>query len=146
MERDYPHCVMTINALKMINLRPRNRTGGDCVVLALTFITGHSYSDVEDVIKLHHSRYMAPEGTRAHGVFTRSLFKDEFTILGHKLTRVPAPPIQNRIWSFKQLNPKGTFLVCIPRHALVIKDGEQFDAIDSDVDKPVEEAWAVEKI
>jgi len=136
---------MTINALKTLNLRPRNRTGGDCVVLALTFITGASYMDVEDVIKQHHSRYMKPESTRAHGVFTEQLFKDEFTIFGYKLTKLDDSVMNHRLWSFIKDHQNGTFFVKIYGHALVVKDGQQYDRADSSVNCPVLAAWIVTK-
>lgn len=135
---------MTINALKMINLRPRNRKGGDCVVLALTFITKAEYAEVEDLIKRHHSRYMAPEGLKAHGVYIEKVFKDHFEIFGYHLHRMHIPN-NHTIQSFINWNPKGTFLVCIPHHALVIQDGQQYDAADSRVNSPVESVWMLTK-
>lgn len=136
---------MTINALKMQNLRPRNRTGGDCVVLALTFLTGSSYSDVEDLIKEHHSRYMSPTGTRARGVFTEDVLRDRFDIFGYRLIKVEQP-ITHRIYSFARANPTGTYLLRINHHALVIHNGQQFDACDSSINSPVLGVWKAEKV
>lgn len=159
---------MTLNALQMLNLRPRNRSGGDCVVLALTFATGLPYDDVEDYIRNCHSRYMAPTGTKAHGVCTHSVFKNEFTILTHKLVKVydsyralcdwaaahPMRQVSARGWNcepqpdftvadFIQQNPIGTFIVTIKRHAFVVKDGKQFDGCDTKLSAGVENVWKV---
>ena len=135
---------MTINALTIRNLRPRNRTGGDCVVLALTFITGAPYADVEDYIKQRHSRYQTPEGTRAYGVHTDKLFKDEFVIFGYRLTRFDTQAFS--LGSFIDFHPTGTFFICIPSHALTVKDGQIFDGNDSSPRNHIKQVWKVEKV
>jgi hypothetical protein len=135
---------MTINALQMVNLRARGRTGGDCVVLALTFITKASYLDVEELICQHHSRYMVPGGTRAYGVQTDKVFKNEFTIFGYRLSKIDVFPCS--IHTFIQTHPEGTYFVRIHRHAFVVKDGQQFDACDSKHNNLVLGVWKVEKV
>lgn len=137
--------VMTINALRMLNLRARGRTGGDCVVLALTFITGASYLDVEDIIKQHHSRYMAPESKRAHGVYTERVLRDKFKLFGFTLKKIPLAPNSLSVDTFKRVFPDQTYLVCIHRHAFVVQNGEQFDAGDSSGKCLVRDAWIAEK-
>lgn len=135
---------MTIQALTIRNLRARNRSGGDCVVLALTFITGISYLDVEDYIKDNQSRYMRLEGLRAHGVNVNRLLKQETQIFGWKFTCLPTK--RQDLYTFMESNPNGTFLVTVPGHALVVKDGVRFCGNDTSVSRVLDGVWKAEKL
>lgn len=137
---------MTINALTMMNLRARGRTGGDCVALAITFATSTSYLDVEDFLKRVQSRYMSVDSTRARGIYVDRLFKHNPIIFGHKFERVNIPFGMISLYEFIRDNPCDMFIVTVPHHALVVKNGQQFDAIDTKQSVRVHEAWKVTKV
>lgn len=133
--------MLTVNALTMINIRPRDRQG-DCVPIALTFITGAAYTDIEDIILDEQSGYKPHN--RSKGVYTTDFLKESRVLFGTKFTKLNEKELS--LGAFIQKYNKGTYLVCKHRHAFVVKDGQRFDACDSALNVPIIRAWHAEKI
>lgn len=132
--------MITLNARMMQLIGPRDRKS-DCVLRALTYITGRDYCDLEEMVKREQPMY----GTsKQRGIFTDKLLRDKRTIGGYNFVKVSL----NRdlsVEAFRMLYPVGVFFVRVQGHAFVIRDGQQFDACDTNPRKMVLDAWIAEK-
>ncbi len=113
----------------MINLAPRAGRYGDCVVKAITFITGANYGDVEERVMGEQPKFR-PDLKSGQGCRIIALLKMERRLFGFNfLSKTFRSTFTLNEFVFN--HKKGTYLVCIPGHALVVKDGEIFDACQS---------------
>lgn len=134
--------MMTLATRHMQTIGPRDRKA-DCVLRALTFITGAAYDDLED-IAIREQQYKPYVKS---GIYTEKLLKEERTLFGTTFKRILFPISQpiHRVWSLQRDYPKGTFLVKINKHVFAMKDGVIYDACGEQLNKIVEGVWIAEK-
>jgi hypothetical protein len=134
---------MTLNQLRMHNIAPRG-IRGTCAPTSICFATGASYYDVEEVLLREQPGNYRPDIAGNRGVDSIKLFGAERKLFGHKFTRdlFPAMTIRYFVSRWKT----GTYLLVIPRHMLVIQNGEIFDLNNTNLNSIVLAKWMVEKI
>jgi hypothetical protein len=135
--------MMTLATRHMQTIGPRDRKA-DCVLRALTFITGAEYTDLED-IAIREQQYKPYVRC---GIYTEKLLKEERKLFGVNFQRVIFPITQpvHRVWSFVRDYPHGTFLVKINKHVFAVKDGVIYDACGENKNAIVEAVWYAEKV
>lgn len=113
----------------MINLAPRAGRYGDCVVKALTFITGAPYSDIEEMVMREQPKFR-PDKRTGQGCSIIALLKLSRRFFGYNFQSKTCPStltLNEFVFNHKQ----GTYLMCIPGHAFAVRDGEVFDACNT---------------
>lgn len=115
----------------------------DCVVRSVAVASGSTYNEAHSFCREVFGRE-DKKGTNNLSIVTQMMkFEDEGMMVGDKKLKVKVlgkARIKNKyklygdvIWrqktlkSFIQDNPKGTYIVMVAKHALVVKDGEVFD-------------------
>lgn len=115
----------------------------DCVVRSVAVASGSSYIDAHSFCKDKFGRE-DKRGTNNLSIVTQMMkFEEEGMLIGDNKFKVEVlgkAKVKNRyklkgdiIWrqktlkSFIQDNPKGTYIVMVSKHALVVKDGEVYD-------------------
>lgn len=114
---------------------PKGRDVGDCVIRAISKVTGMSWYEVYDELS-QRARDMADRGPDADLVWG-SLLHD----LGY--VRRAAPdlcPACYTVFDFMQEHPEGTYFVCPKEHVAAVIDGDLYDSWDSR-NKPVYFFW-----
>ena len=114
----------------------------------MTFATGASYWDVDNFLQALYPKYK-PHNKTTSGIPAYELLGNVKVLFGHKFTKVVR--VNNKtdwlsLYSFIHDNLVGTFFVCKPHHAFVVKDGDVYDLNDVDYSAPVDGAWKVEKV
>jgi hypothetical protein len=132
--------LVTINQLKMINLAPRG-IRATCVPTSLCFVTESCYQDVDHLIQTEQARYR-----RGDGVVTTSFLGEEKNVFGYKFTKLTdITPGTRRLYSIQKELGQGTYVITIPRHMLVLKDGQFFDLCTTNPNSIVHHVWHVAK-
>ena len=134
--------MMNLRTLQMINLAPRG-VKGCCVPTSLCFITGSAYQDVDHLIQTEQYRYR-----RGKGVYTDDFIGDVKNIFGFIFNRIYKARTKTeakRLYQIRDLYPKGTYAICIPRHMLVLKDGEFYDLRNTNINDFATDVWEVKK-
>jgi hypothetical protein len=122
--------LLTVNQLAMINLSPRAGRYGDCVVKALTFITGKIYGDIEETVMREQPRFR-PDKKTGQGCNVLALLRSSRRFFGFNFASKTHFPIKMTLNEFVFNHKQGTYLMCIPGHAFVVRDGEVFDACET---------------
>jgi hypothetical protein len=133
---------MNLRQLQMHNLAPRG-IRATCVPTSLCFVTGESYQDIDHLIESSQARYH-----RGKGVVTDTFLGDGKTIFGYKFSRIYKARYKNeakRLVEIRHLYPTGTFIVNIPHHMMVLKDGEFYDLCTTNLQDYATDVWLVEK-
>ena len=108
-----------------VNVNPKGRKTGDCVVRAIAYATNTSWEDVllgltELAVKLKYmpnSRVVLKKYLNNKGYYMSSTYK---TAKGLRVT----------LADFAQLNKSGTYIVSVHKHLSVVKNGMVCDAWD----------------
>jgi len=103
---------------------------------------------VDNFLQAHYPRYK-PQNKTSDGIPAFELLASNPALFGCRFTRVVRPNLLDRwisLYSFIRDNLSGTFFVCKPRHAFVVKDGDVYDLNEVDYSSPVDGAWRVEPI
>lgn len=106
----------------------------DCVVKSIAIATGIPYPEVHAALKARG---------RVNGRGTRGDVKADFLGTLPYVKRVTITLETCRVWSFFQAHAKGTFLVSVPKHLTVIKNGKVLDEIPPKPRQRVIEAYQV---
>jgi hypothetical protein len=133
---------MTLNQLKMFNLSPRG-IRGTCVPTSLAFLTGACYQDIEHILVREQPKIYRPEISGNGGVFTQTLLGPSRKLFGHLFTKIYAHP--STLYRFQMHYKTGSYLLCVHKHALVLKEGEFFDLKPTRVNEAIQCAWEVTK-
>ena len=136
---------MTINRLQMINLAPRG-IRGTCVPTSLRFVTGADYIDIEEVLVREQPKNYRPDIKGNRGVDSWKLLGRQRTLFGHRFTKLMPTIPAVRLGQVPSRFGHATYLVTVPSHMLVVKDGQIFDLADTKLSAPVHEMWKVEKV
>ena len=138
--------MITVNQLKMINIAPRGRITGDCVIRALAFICqAKAAFDAIESFVMNEQPHFRPDRKDSGGVYTDKLLKDSRKLFGHTFSRVSLAYQGQSLQAFTKYYGVGTYLVCNNNHAFVVKDGEIFDANPIKWHQPVRGAWKAEE-
>jgi hypothetical protein len=133
---------MNLNQLKMHNLAPRG-IRATCVPTSLCFVTGVSYQDIEYLLVREQPKTYRPEIAGNKGVNTQMLLGNQRVMFGHRFTAVSG---SGSLLSFIGKYSVGTYLVCVPRHMLVVQNGQMFDLANTQYSSTITNVWKVEKI
>lgn len=115
----------------------------DCVVRSVAVASGSTYNEAHSFCKDEFGRE-DKKGTNNLSIVTQMMkFEEEGMMVGDKKLKVKVlgkARIKNKyklygdiIWrqktlkSFIESNPKGTYIVMVSKHALVVRDGEVYD-------------------
>lgn len=131
---------MTLATRHMQTIGPRDRKS-DCVLLALHFITGAPYDDLEE-IAIREQQYKPYVRC---GIYIEKLLREERKLFGTNFKQLLFPKF-HRVWSLQKEHPIGTFLVQINRHVFVLKDGVIYDGCGENLNAIVIKVWAAEKV
>jgi hypothetical protein len=134
---------MTINQLKIQNLAPRG-IRGTCVPTSICFVTGVSYQDVEYLLVREQPKLYRPEIRGNRGVDTGALLGRQRTMFGHRFILVPIEGC-TLMYILSKFSV-GTYLVHVNGHVLVVKDGEVYDLVNTNMATKVVNVWKVEKV
>jgi hypothetical protein len=129
----------------MHNLAPRG-IRGTCVPTSIRFVTGADYIDIEDVLVREQPGNYKPDIKGNLGVDSRKLLGESRVLFGFKFTKVCLSWPNMSIQKAAMIYSTGTYLVIVPKHMLVIKDGAVYDLADTNTTRvPILGMWKVEK-
>ena len=111
------------------NANPDGKSTGDCVIRAISAITGRDWEDIYLDLAL--------EGLINHEMMdTNELWSKYLWRLGFRLQCIP--PTENyTIRSFSNRFQNGAYLLGTGRHLVAVIDGDYYDAWDSGNEVPV---------
>lgn len=136
---------MNLNQLAMVNIAPRG-IRGTCVPTSLCFVTGSSYYDVEEVLTREQPRTYRPDIKGNRGVDSLKLLGQSRNLFGFKFTKINfAGRIGHRLYSLRDSLTVGTYVVTVPHHMLVLKDGQIYDLSNTSLNAVILNVWKVEK-
>lgn len=134
--------MMSLATRHMQTIGPRDRKA-DCVLRALTFITGAEYTDLED-IAIREQQY---KPYIRSGIYTEKMLGEERKLFGtHFKAVIVSYPTPIRVWQLLKEYPTGTYLVKIRHHVFAVKDGTIYDACGESLNAIVLGAWHAEKV
>jgi hypothetical protein len=133
--------MISLNQHKLLQVLPRGKFGA-CVPLAIAFLTGRNYYDVEEVIEREQPKYR-PDIKSNAGVNTMKFLGDERVLCGHRFVRLPQFDVPSRLADFLVRHPTGSFLIRRNRHVYSVKDGQVFDVQTDSFYQTILEAWKV---
>lgn len=113
-----------------VNLNPKHKRVGDCVVRALAEALGQSWD--ETYIEVFLQGFIDKDMPDANDVWGHYLTRKGFI-----RSRIPAsyPPDYN-VEDFAADNPQGTFILAIDGHVVCIKNGKIYDSWYSGEERP----------
>jgi len=113
------------------NPNPAGLTVGDCVVRAISKLTGHDWA--ETYIGISYEGYILSDMPSSNNVWAAYLKKQ-----GYKRYVIPdSCPDCYTIKDFCNDNPNGSFLLATGSHVVTVIDGDYFDAWDSGNEIPI---------
>lgn len=128
------------NIFKYHNQNPHNRITGDCMVRAISFATGIPYNQVVmDLAKFHCE-------TGYDGNYSEAKFLERTYGIPKQSQLRHSDNTKFTVKDFIKRFPKGTYILRMPSHMTVVKDGINYDIWDCTKDKrKVGIYWIIEK-
>ena len=110
------------------NANPSGKATGDCVIRAISTITGRPWRDIHwDLAMLSNEKY----GMMDDNVIWHEYLKD----LGFDIYAIKEPCM--RVKDFCIRHPYGRYILGTGRHVIAVIDGDYYDAWDSGNEFPV---------
>ena len=107
------------------NANPRKQIVGDCVIRAISTVTGMDWEEV--YINLCEEGLAHYDLPNANAIFDKYLRQLGF----HKHTLPSTCPYCYTVKQFCHHNPEGAFVLATGQHAIAVIDGDYFDIFDS---------------
>lgn len=108
-----------------LNVNPRNKRVGDCVIRAISVATGQTWHEVYDAlyrVGWHEADMM--ESNNVWGIYLYRLGFEPFIL-------PEACPECTTVREFAKYFPVGTYIVGTGNHAVAVIDGDWIDAFNS---------------
>ena len=110
------------------NANPAGNSTGDCVIRAISIITGKSWREV------YHDLYEYGM-TYYEMIDTNALWHNYLYDLGFDIFAIPKPTMTVR--EFCKWFPKGMYILGTGKHVIPVIDGDYYDTWDSGFEIPV---------
>ena len=118
-------------AYKFFNPNPSGKRVGDCVIRAISFLTGDDWE--KTYLKIAMQGFELFDMPSSNAVWAEYLRRR-----GYKRYVIPDTcPDCYTVKEFCRENPRGKFLLATGSHVVAVKDGDYYDAWDSGNETPV---------
>ena len=118
-------------AYVFFNNNPMRKNTGDCVVRAISIITGMSWDDtVDELVDVVHDIGELISDNTTWGEYLRRV--------GYKRHVIPDTcPMCYTVRDFCEDHPRGVYVLATGTHVVAVVDGNYIDAWDSGAEQPI---------